>query len=146
MGRISDKIGRKIPLALCLILTAVVTLLIPFSMNLLTLSIAMAIYGAVIGLSGPGAAYVTDVSPQDKLEVSMGLYRMLSDSGFVVGPLLLGFIADATATPVEGATHSGLIGVVPFIVASIILIIAFLVLLKADDPARKKVVASIQQE
>ncbi|MFW9843075.1 MAG: MFS transporter [Candidatus Thorarchaeota archaeon] len=138
MGKISDRVGRKLPMALCLILTAGVTLMIPFSTDLLTMMIALAVYGAVIGLSGPGAAYVTDVSPKDKLEISMGLYRMISDFGFVVGPLLLGFIADVTATPVEGATHSGLIGVIPFVVASIILIIAFFVLLKADDPAREK--------
>ncbi|MCK4566408.1 MAG: MFS transporter, partial [Candidatus Thorarchaeota archaeon] len=106
MGKISDRIGRKKPLALCLVLTAGVTLLIPFSMDLLSLSIALAIYGAVIGLSGPAAAYVTDVSPKDKLEISMGLYRMISDFGFVVGPLLLGYLADLTATPVEGASHS----------------------------------------
>ncbi|MGY5879099.1 MAG: MFS transporter [Candidatus Thorarchaeota archaeon] len=138
MGKISDRIGRKIPLAICLIFSAGATLLIPFSTDLLTMMIALAVYGAVIGLSGPGAAYVTDVSPQDKLEISMGLYRMISDFGFVVGPLLLGFLADITAAPVEGATHSGLIGVIPFVVASIILVVAFFVLLKADDPARKK--------
>jgi len=115
MGKFSDKIGRK-----------------------LTLSIAVAIYGAVIGLSGPAAAYVTDVSPQDKLEISMGLYRMISDFGFVVGPLLLGFLADVTATPVEGASQSGLIGVLPFAVASVILIVAFFVLLKAADPVRDR--------
>jgi len=138
MGKISDRIGRKKPLALCLVLTAGVTVLIPFSMDLLTLSIVLALYGAVIGLSGPAAAYVTDVSPQDKLEISMGLYRMISDFGFVVGPLLLGFIADLTATPVEGASHSGLIGMLPFLVASLFLIVAFFALLKADDPVRDR--------
>ena len=138
IGSISDRIGRKIPLALCLVLTAGITLLIPLSIDLLTLSIILAIYGVVIGLSGPSAAYVTDVSPQDKLEISMGLYRMISDFGFVVGPLLLGFLADITATPVEGASHSGLIGVLPFVIASVVLIVAFFVLLKADDPVRKR--------
>ena len=137
-GSISDRIGRKIPLALCLLLTAGITLVIPFSTDLLTLSAALAIYGAVIGLQGPSAAYATDVSPQDKLEISMGLYRMISDFGFVVGPLLLGFLADITATPVPGASHSGLIGIFPFVVASTILIMAFLVLLRADDPARER--------
>ncbi|MFX0108739.1 MAG: MFS transporter [Candidatus Hodarchaeota archaeon] len=138
MGSISDRIGRKIPLALCLILSAGATLLIPFSTDLSTLSVALAVYGAVIGFSGPSAAYVTDVSPQDKLEISMGLYRMISDFGFVMGPLLLGFLADITATPVVGASHSGLIGIVPFVVVSIILIVAFFVLLKADDPAKDR--------
>ena len=52
MGSISDRIGRKAPLALCLVTTAGVTLMIPFSTDLLTLSIILGIYGAVIGLSG----------------------------------------------------------------------------------------------
>jgi DHA1 family multidrug resistance protein-like MFS transporter len=138
MGSISDRIGRKIPLALCLVLTAVVTVLIPLSTDLLTLSIALGVYGAVIGFSGPSAAYITDVSPQDKLEISMGLYRMISDFGFVVGPILLGFLADLTATPVSGEPHAGEIGVFPFAVASAILIAAFFVLLNADDPARRR--------
>ncbi len=139
MGSISDRIGRKIPLALCLVLTAVITLVIPLSADLLTLSISVGIYGAIIGLQGPSAAYVTDLSPQDKLEISMGLYRMISDFGFVMGPLLLGFLADITAIPVEGVSHSGLITVFPFMVASVILIIAFIVLLKANDPVRKSI-------
>ncbi|UCE10864.1 MAG: MFS transporter [Candidatus Thorarchaeota archaeon] len=138
MGSISDRIGRKIPLALCLVLTAVTTLLIPFSIDLLTLSAVLGVYGAVIGLSGPSAAYVTDLSPQDKLEISMGLYRMISDFGFVVGPLLLGFLADITATPVAGDPHSGLIGMIPFVVAAVILVTAFIVLLRADDPIRRR--------
>jgi MFS family permease len=99
----------------------------------------MAIYGAIVGLSGPIAAYVTDVSPQDKLEVSMGLYRMISDMGFIAGPLLLGYIADRTAVPVTGASHSGLIGVLPFAAASLILGMAGLSLLRAQDPMRKRV-------
>jgi MFS family permease len=139
MGSISDRIGRKGPLALCLLLTAGVTVLIPFSTDLFTLSIVVAVYGAVIGLSGPSAAYVTDVSPKGKLEISMGLYRMISDFGFVVGPLLLGFLADITAIPVEGASHSGLIGFIPFAVASIILIIALFLLMRADDPVKDRI-------
>ncbi|MFW9769472.1 MAG: MFS transporter [Candidatus Thorarchaeota archaeon] len=138
MGSISDRIGRKTPLAFCLVLSAGITLLIPFSTDIFILSITIGIYGAVIGLQGPSAAYVTDLSPQDKWEISMGLYRMISDLGFVIGPLLLGYIADLTAIPVEGASHSGLITVVPFIVVSIILILAFFALMKADDPVRHR--------
>ena len=139
IGSISDRIGRKIPLALCLVLTAGITVVIPFSTDLSTLSLTLAIYGAFNGLQGPSAAYVTDLSPQDKLEISMGLYRMISDAGFVAGPLLLGFLADITAIPVIGASHSGLISVFPFAVASIILIVAFIALLKADDPTRDRI-------
>ena len=139
MGSISDKIGRRTPLIICLVFTAIITLTIPFSEDLVSLSFTMIIYGAFIGISGPMAAYVTDLSPQDKLEISMGLYRMIGDLGFVFGPLLLGYLADITATQVSGAEHSGLIGFEPFLVACILLILAGLFLLKADDPARHKV-------
>jgi DHA1 family multidrug resistance protein-like MFS transporter len=138
MGSLSDRIGRRNPLVICLLLSAIITLLIPFSIDGGILSVSMIAYGAFIGLSGPMAAYVTDLSPQDKLEVSMGLYRMISDMGFVAGPLLLGYLADITATHVVGETHSGLIGVLPFAVASLILVVAGLSLLRAIDPVRSK--------
>jgi len=138
MGSVSDRIGRKIPLALALVLSAIVVLVIPLlSTDFLTFAILLGAYGAVIGFSGPSAAYITDVSPQDKLEISMGLYRMISDFGFVMGPLLLGFLADLTATPVPGDPHSGLIGFFPFLFASMLLIAAVFVLAKADDPAKE---------
>jgi DHA1 family multidrug resistance protein-like MFS transporter len=139
MGSLSDKIGRRNPLALCLLMSALIVIWIPSSADLLGLSVNMAIYGAIIGLSGPIAAFVTDVSPQDKLEVSMGLYRMISDVGFIVGPLFLGYLADITATPVPGETHSGFIGLLPFAAASIILVLAGLSLLRARDPIRERI-------
>ncbi|NHJ14140.1 MAG: MFS transporter [Candidatus Thorarchaeota archaeon] len=138
MGPISDRIGRKVPLILCLLGSAAAIVLIPFSADILSITIVMAMYGAVVGLSGPIAAYVTDLSPQDKLEVSMGLYRMISDSGFVVGPLMLGLLADMTAIPVEGASHSGLIGVLPFALAAILLVVAAITLVKARDPVKEE--------
>jgi len=138
MGGLSDKIGRRNPLSLCLLLAALIIVWIPFSCNLIELTINMAIYGAIIGLSGPIAAFITDVSPQDKLEVSMGLYRMISDLGFIAGPLLLGYLADMTATPVVGETHLGTISMVPFIAAAAILVVAGLTLLKARDPIRER--------
>ena len=138
MGGISDRIGRRDPLVVCLFLTAVITVVIPMATDIWTLVLYMIVYGAFIGLSGPIAAYVTDVSPQDKLEVSMGLYRTISDVGFVVGPLLLGYLADITATPVPGETHAGLIGMFPFAVASVILVAAGLTLLRGADPAKER--------
>ena len=137
IGSISDKIGRKRPLAACLVLSAVSILFIHASFDMFTLSITIVVFGAVVGLSGPSAAYVTDLVPPGKLEISMGVYRTISDSGFFVGPLLLGFVADITATPVPGASHSGLIEMAPFALASVILMIALLVLIGARDPARE---------
>jgi len=138
MGSLSDKIGRRIPLVCCLFLSAVVTVCVPFSRNILELSICLAVYGAVIGLSGPVAAYVTDLSPQDKLEVAMSLYRMSGDAGFIVGPLLLGYLSDMSGTIFGQGNSSKQIGFVPFAFASIIMVSAGLTLLKAEDPIRKE--------
>lgn len=139
MGSLSDRIGRRNPLIAALLFSAIVTLWIPFSTNLLSLSICMVAYGAGVGLSGPIAAYITDVSPQDKLEISMGLYRMISDFGFIAGPLLLGFLADLSVASTSGnGSATGPIGLLPFIVGAIIMILAGLTLLMADDPVRKQ--------
>lgn len=134
IGRVSDRIGRKIPLAVCIVLTTGTVLWIPSATGFVSLSVILAAYGASVGLSGPSAAFVADVSPQDKLEVSMALYRTIGDFGYVIGPTLLGFVADQTATPVPGASHSGLIGIEPFVLAALILAAAFLGLLKVRDP------------
>jgi DHA1 family multidrug resistance protein-like MFS transporter len=139
MGGLSDRIGRRNPLILCLFLSAAVTICIPYSENILELSMFLAAYGAVIGLSGPIAAYVTDVSPQDKLEVSMGIYRMISDVGFVVGPLLVGYVADVSATITStGGAVLKQITFVPFFLASLITVVAGFALLKARDPPKSK--------
>jgi MFS family permease len=138
MGSFSDKIGRRNPLIVCLLLTAVVTILVPYSNNMLYLSLSMAAYGAVIGLSGPIAAYVTDVSPPDKLELAMSLYRMISDIGFIVGPVLLGYLADTSGELALVGNSTAQIGVVPFAVAALISVVTGLALLKAKDPVKEK--------
>ncbi|RDE17988.1 MAG: hypothetical protein C4K49_00180 [Candidatus Thorarchaeota archaeon] len=65
---------------------------------------------------------------------------MISDVGFFAGPLLLGFLADISATPAPGnGSLPTQIGLLPFFVASIILTVAGLVFVKAADPARARI-------
>ncbi|MFW9866025.1 MAG: MFS transporter [Candidatus Thorarchaeota archaeon] len=134
IGIISDKIGRRTPLLLSLILSAPISLWIPFTSNLLYISLVMFMYGSILGLSGPIAAYVTDIAPKDKLEIYMGVYRTIGDIGFVLGPLLMGFIVDLTETNImRGGSIIGLVGWPPFAVAAAIMIVTGLFLLKAPD-------------
>jgi DHA1 family multidrug resistance protein-like MFS transporter len=134
IGLISDKIGRRTPLLLSLIISAPITIWIAFTANFIHISLIMFLYGAVIGLSGPIAAYVTDIAPKDKLEIYMGVYRTIGDIGFVCGPILMGFIVDLTSVPViRGGSLIELVEWPPFAVAACIMLITGLILLKAPD-------------
>lgn len=53
------------------------------------------VMGFGIGLAGPIlSAYVADILPKEEYGIGMGLYRTVSDIGFVTGPVLLGWMAD----------------------------------------------------
>lgn len=53
------------------------------------------IWAAATGIAGAApAAYAADVAPPSFTASALGTYRMISDLGYVVGPLLLGAIAD----------------------------------------------------
>jgi MFS family permease len=53
------------------------------------------VMGFGIGLAGPIlSAYVADILPKEEYGIGMGLYRTVSDFGFVTGPVLLGWMAD----------------------------------------------------
>jgi len=53
------------------------------------------VMGFGIGLAGPIlSAYVADILPKEEYGIGMGLYRAVSDIGFVTGPVLLGRLAD----------------------------------------------------
>ena len=142
MGIISDKIGRRTPLLISLISSAFVTLWIPFTSNLVYISSVMFVYGAIIGLSGPISAYITDIAPKNKLEIYMGMYRTIGDIGFVLGPLLMGSVADLTnITVMRGGSLITLIGWPPFAVAASIMVISGLILLKAPDPRPNRIIS-----
>ena len=138
IGFISDKIGRRTPLLLSLLISAPITVWIVFTTNFSYIAFVMFFYGAIIGLSGPIAAYVTDLAPKDKLEIYMGVYRMIGDIGFVSGPLFMGFLGDLTQVSVmRGGALIGLVQWPPFVIAAIIMLLSGLILFKAPDLRQK---------
>jgi DHA1 family multidrug resistance protein-like MFS transporter len=53
------------------------------------------VWGLAVGLSGAApAAYAADVAPPGMNAAAMSAYRMLSDIGYVVGPIALGLVTD----------------------------------------------------
>jgi DHA1 family multidrug resistance protein-like MFS transporter len=92
-GQLVDRLGRK-PVIVpgCLIAAA------GFAGFALSTGYAMFVFSAILwGVSGAfisaSAAYAADQAPPGANGVTMGVYRMLADLGYVVGPVLLGVIA-----------------------------------------------------
>ena len=48
-----------------------------------------------MAMAGPApAAFVVDITPQEITGIAMSMYRTAGDVGFVIGPPILGYIAD----------------------------------------------------
>ena len=56
---------------------------------------AAMLHSVATSLSGPApAAYAVDISPPGLRGVGMGMFRSGGDVGFMIGPLIVGFVAD----------------------------------------------------
>ncbi len=96
MGYAVDYFGRKPPIIISLTITAISAFLFPSTSNYFQISLAAVLLG--VGTSGAGQAplaLATDVTLDEPHGFSMGLYRLFGDLGFVVGPIILGLIADS---------------------------------------------------
>ncbi|MBI0584731.1 MAG: MFS transporter, partial [Methanomassiliicoccus sp.] len=107
-GRLTDIYGRKPFLIAALVLLAVLMFVLPFTHDAVGLTIVLVAMGFAVGLSGPIAAWVADVTEPKDLGGAMGLFRTMGDLGFVVAPVVL---ASLVVSPGEG------VGMTPFLVA-----------------------------
>jgi DHA1 family multidrug resistance protein-like MFS transporter len=95
VGHAIDYYGRKPMIIISLIATAIASSSFPFTTNFIAICAAAVLLG--IGTGGAGTAplaLATDATSDLPHGVSMGLYRLFGDLGFIIGPILLGFIAD----------------------------------------------------
>lgn len=93
MGRLSDKIGRRPPITVGLIICAIPLLAIPFFSDLPTLLFLALIYG--FGFATATAAIpalVTELSPKELIGASIGFLDTVMDIGQTIGPIISGFI------------------------------------------------------
>jgi MFS family permease len=93
MGRVSDRIGRRIPIVLGCVVSGLPLLAIPFVTAFPILLILALVYGlgfAMVTASTP--ALVSELVPRELVGTSMGFLDMLMDVGQTVGPIVTGFI------------------------------------------------------
>jgi DHA1 family multidrug resistance protein-like MFS transporter len=128
-GWLSDRIGRKIPIMLCLFLSGASVLLIPSQGGLNGLILIMAFYGLATGLQGSIAAWPADLAPANQLGTYMGIYRVLGDIGMVIGPI--------TVTYIAGSAETSRITFTPFLIPAALAFLVGILMVWAKDPAAK---------
>lgn len=96
-GRIVDRVSRPLVITLSLIGAAVALAAIVLAPSVAVLHAGMIAMGVTTGIGGPAvAAYAVDVSPEDRRGPAMGLMRFCGDLGYLVGPVSLGALVDAS--------------------------------------------------
>jgi MFS family permease len=91
MGRISDKIGRRIPIIVGSLIGGLPLLAVPFSTEFPILLILSTTYGfgfAIVTSSIP--ALISELAPVNLTGTAMGFLGMIMDVGQTIGPIITG--------------------------------------------------------
>ena len=96
-----DRWGRKAIIVPFTFVTGISFLLFAVAETFFWFAFANALWGIASGIGGSApASYAADSAPPGMNASAMSLFRMLGDIGYVVGPILLGFIVDIHGTNV----------------------------------------------
>ncbi|HXH22333.1 MAG TPA: MFS transporter [Dehalococcoidia bacterium] len=97
-GTLADRWGRKAVIVPASAMTCASLVMFALAGDVAFLVLASVVQGVGTGFAGPApAAYAADIAPQASRGFAMGLYRTYGDLGFVVGPPVMGWIADASS-------------------------------------------------
>jgi MFS family permease len=126
MGIIGDRVGRKLPITIGLVVSGTMALLLPHAPSLIVLAILLAVEALAFTASIPAEeALVADLSGSQQRGEAFGLFTFASGLGAVLGPLIGGWLYDHT-------THT-----VPFYyMATLVFIGALLIVLLVQEPER----------
>lgn len=94
-GKLVDTFGRKPVIVPASIVAGLGLLSFVWSHDFLTFVSACTLWASASGFAGGApASYAADMAPPGMNAAAMGLYRALSDVGYVAGPLLIGVMSD----------------------------------------------------
>ncbi len=130
-GILADRYGRKWTFVSSLLLMGLVLPFIYGTRDLASAIPVMVVLGLVFGLTGPMASWATDLAPEDNMGVAMGVYRTIGDLGFLLGPVILGAMVQATMV-------NGTVSQAPFLFAAVWVFLSGLLLLAARDPSGER--------
>jgi MFS family permease len=93
MGKISDKMGRRLPIILGCVVSGLPLLAVPFVTDFWILLFLVVVYGfgfATVMSSTP--ALISELAPKELVGASMGFLDTTMDVGQTIGPIVSGFI------------------------------------------------------
>lgn len=94
-GWIADRFSRKIAIVPANLVMGLSLVVFIYTDNYLMFLLAVILYGIASGFGGPApAAYVADIVPRHAYGLAMGTVRTFGDLGFVVAPMVLGWLSD----------------------------------------------------
>ena len=94
-GALVDRLGRKAVIVPATMVAGVSLLLFCFAPTYAWFIVACVSWGVAMSVGGSApAAYAADLAPHGMNAAAMSTYRMVSDFGYVVGPIALGLVVD----------------------------------------------------
>jgi DHA1 family multidrug resistance protein-like MFS transporter len=109
-GMLVDRFGRKLLIVPATLMSAVSMLVFIGAPSYGWFLAACVVWSLATGVSGAApAAYAADVAPPGMNAAAMSAFRMLSDAGYVLGPVVLGLITDLFGANVALATAAVLL-------------------------------------
>jgi MFS family permease len=108
-GVLVDRYGRKAVIVPSTVIAGVAFLAFAGADTYLLFILGALLWGLGGGIGGAApAAYAADLAPPGANGVTMGIYRTVADAGYVVGPALLGVIADTAGSSAALQLTAGL--------------------------------------
>jgi MFS family permease len=95
-GRLVDRVGRKPVTLIGVVVVVASVMLYATTSSLWGLMAVSGLAGLTVGLASvPLPTMVGDLAPAGTEGIASGVFRMANDAGWIVGPLVLGAMADA---------------------------------------------------
>jgi MFS family permease len=112
-GMLVDRFGRKLLIVPATLMSAASMIVFLVAPSYGWFLAGCVVWSLATGVSGAApAAYAADVAPPGMNAAAMSTFRMLSDVGYVLGPLVLGAITDLFGADVALATTAVLLAAV----------------------------------
>ncbi|HWT10436.1 MAG TPA: MFS transporter, partial [Roseomonas sp.] len=94
-GVLADRHGRKPVIVPSALLTAFAFVVYCWAPSMAWFGVACVLWGVAAAVNGAApAAYAADNAPPGMNAAAMSGYRMISDVGYVIGPVMLGLVVD----------------------------------------------------